>query len=214
LVAKWSQPTPAPNLQDLRNYLQQPLAENEKIPITQSTFDFLTRDTSFIDHPTSALSAEQLEILFRVSTEERAKVVEVPFVSAIESTPPVSGTEDLFHSTWDANISGILRLILPDAEPIRNSNRNTSTALKRPDYGFLIKNHCIVRGEEKGSESSGDPERELVDKLVWTYHPLPCILGLLWISLSFKAFLCMCYRISCNYNARPLCCNYSATLDN
>ncbi len=63
---------------------------------------------------------------------------------------------------------------------IHNRNENTSTALKWPDYGFLLYRHCILRGEEKGNGTSGDPKKELLDKLVcWTYKPLKYILGLL-----------------------------------
>jgi hypothetical protein len=195
-------------LQNLHIYLQRPLAEDEKIPIPQDEFDWLSRN---MEHPEFELSAEQLAALFRVSTDERTRRLEWIFSSAIESIPPAYGTEELFHSTWDRNISNILEFILSRAEIIRNSNRNTSTALKRPDYGLLIKNHCILRGEEKGSNTAGNPAEELVDKLIWTYDPLPYILGLSWILLSLKAFLCICYRISRNYHRRPLYCNYSPT---
>jgi hypothetical protein len=79
---------------------------------------------------------------------------------------------------WDNNIANILQLILPEAEFIRDSDRDTSTALKRPDFGFLVKNNCILRGEEKGLESREDPKQELLDKLIYTYQPLKYILGL------------------------------------
>ena len=91
---------------------------------------------------------------------------------------------------------------------IRDCNCNTSPALKRPDYSFLSKNKRVFRGEERGSEPAGDPERELVDKLRWIYDPLPYFLGLLWILLSLKAFLCICDRISRNCHERRICGNY------
>jgi hypothetical protein len=179
-VARWSQPIAATSLQTLGTYLQQPLIEEEKIPISQNQFNKLCVPYS-IESPRNALSAEQLSTLFRVSADERARDAYQVCLTAIRLVSPAEGTEDLFHSTWDINISHILHFILSDAKPIRNSNQNTSTALKRPDYGLLVKNHCVLRGEEKGSDSIGDPKQELANKLIWTYSPLPYILGLLWI---------------------------------
>jgi hypothetical protein len=178
-VAKWLQPISTLSLSNLHIYLQQPLAEDEKIPIPQDIFDWMSRNPSFFESPELELSAEQLATLFRVSRDERAWSAQVPFVFAIESEAPASGREDVFHSTWDNNISRIFRLILSDAESIRNSNRNCSTALKRPDYGLLLKGHCVLRGKEKGSDPVGDPKQELVEKLIWQYSPLSYILGLL-----------------------------------
>jgi hypothetical protein len=211
LVEKWSRPIPeqALDLHNLMLHLQHPLAEDEKIPISQDSFDDLTKVSSKVLFPESALSAEEAKTLFRVSEDESATPLEQLFVTAIERNPLSSGTEDAFHGTMEDNIGWILRTLLPEGVPIRNSNRNTSTALKRPDYGFLVKGHCLVRGEEKGTNPAGDPKQELVEKLHrWTYEPLPFILGLLWVSLSLKPFLCICYRLSCNYHGRPLCCDY------
>jgi hypothetical protein len=210
LVEKWSQPSPTLRLQDLHTYLRRPLEEDEKIPISQKVFDRMSNSSSSVP-PESVSTAEELATLFRVSTDEWAGDVETLFVYAVNKKCPESGTEDRFHSTWDQNISDILTLILSYAQPIRNSNRNASTALKLPDYGLLVKNHCIFRGEEKGSYTSGHPARELVDKLKWTYDPLPYILGSSCILLSLKAYLCICYRISRSYHGRPFCCNYSPT---
>jgi hypothetical protein len=201
-------------LQNLSSHLQQPLAEDEKIPISQDQFDKLSTLSSSAAFPEAALSAEEAATLFRVSEDEHADDFEQLFFTAIALSPPTRGTEDAFHGTWDNNIGNILKLILPAGETIRNSNHNTSTGLKPPDYGFLLKGHCYVRGEEKGTDSTDDPEQELIDKLRWTYQPLPFIFGLLWISLSLKALLCICYRLSCNCHGPPLCCNYSATFDN
>jgi hypothetical protein len=215
-MQKWKRPIPeqALSLQNLSVHLQQPLAEDEKIPISQDQFDILSKMPFSVESPEFALSAEEAKTLFRVSEDERTWGVERLFISAIEWPPPAYGTEDNFHSTWQDNIGKILKLILPAGQSIRNSNRNSSTALQWPDFGFLVKGHCVFRGEETGPASDGDPERELVDKPIWTYDPLPYILGLLWVSLSLKAFLSICYRLSCNCRGRPLCCHYSATFDN
>ena len=170
-MEKWSRPVDSLDFLPLRAHLDRPLAEDEKVPIPQREFDLMLRDLT-------SLNPGQLATLFRVSEEECAPEVEEVFRTTVKYAPPPSGTDDLFHYTWDNNISRPLKLILQDAEAIRNTNHNTSTGLKRPDYGLLIKNNCILRGEEKGSESPGDPGAELVDKLIWTYSPLPYVLGL------------------------------------
>jgi hypothetical protein len=214
LVAKWSRPISGLSLTDLRAYLQRPLAEDEKIPIPQRRFDRLSKHPFLAESPELALSHEQVATLFRISTDEWAEDAEALFACAIDSVPPASGTKDLFHATWDNNILRILRFILSNAKPIRNSNDNTRTALKWPDYGLLINNHGVLRGEERSSDGAGDPERDLVNKCIWSYDPLPYILGSLWILWSSKVFLFIYYRISRKGHGRPVCCNSSRTLDN
>jgi len=189
-VARWSNPVPTANVDALRIYLHQPLTEEEKIPIPQHSFDILC--FPYIDEY-GALTDQELLTLFRVSTNEHAYRGSLLFMNAISSTPPLTGTEDLFHSTYDNNISSIVKFILGRVTPIRNSNRGTSTALQRPDYGLLVNENCILRGEEKGSDSAGDPKRELVDKIVqWKWHPLRYILGYYaeTTKVSFVAITC------------------------
>jgi len=41
----------------------------------------------------------------------------------------------------------------------------------------LVNNHCLLRGEEKGENSSGNPKDELENKIKWTYDPLLFIFG-------------------------------------
>lgn len=208
---RWSYPVPTANVDALRIYLQQPLKEEEKVPIQQTVFDGLC--FPHIDQH-GALTAQQLSTLFRVSTNESADRVSLLFMNAIISTPPPTGTEELFHSTYDNNISSIVKFILGLATPIRNSNRGTSTALQRPDYGLLINEHCILRGEEKGSDSAGDPKRELVDKIVqWKWHPLRYILGQLWFFCDLTKLLYIRTRILCRNHESLLCCNYLSAFE-
>ncbi|KAF8576604.1 hypothetical protein K439DRAFT_646707 [Ramaria rubella] len=47
----------------------------------------------------------------------------------------------------------------------------------RPDFGFLVQNVCVFRGEEKGPENPEDPRAELADKLMWVYNPAEYMLG-------------------------------------
>ena len=177
LQARWSRPVCAETPEALLIHILRPLLEEEKIPIRQKKYDKLCFPSS-----SDALSAEQVSTLFRVSQDQHAEAVLRICDYAIEIAES-NGTEDFYHVTYDVNISRVLKFIVSGAtntKSIRNSNENTSTDLKRPDYGLLLYGHCILRGEEKGDGTSGDPKQELVDKLVrWTYKPLKYILGLL-----------------------------------
>jgi hypothetical protein len=180
LVARWARPVPAPGVEALRTHLRQPLKEEDKIPISKKLFDRLC-----VRYPqgsrVNALSSHELSTLFRVSGDECAYDLQTLFQYAIQSEPPPTGTEDLFHSIYGINIAKIIEFILSNATSIRNSNRNSSTALQRPDYGLIVNTHCILRGEEKGSGTPGDPEKELLLKLRrgWDHNPLRYTLGLL-----------------------------------
>jgi hypothetical protein len=187
LVKKWSRPVPATNLASLRSYLQRPLEDDEKIPISQEEFDCVCASYSAAS-PQLSLRHEELSALYRVSTNEQAPKAHQTFSYAIYHIPPTSGTDCRFHSTWDLNISHILQLISSTAYCVRDDNRGTSTGSYRPDYGLLLKGHCIFRGEEEAPNSTGDPKRELLDKVTWSYD-LPYILGLLWILLRFERVL-------------------------
>ena len=180
LAEKWSHPVPAYTIDDLRLHIQKPLEEDEKIPISRKKFDSLC-----VPHALQArvdtVSDQQLSTLFRVSADRRAERVESDFLHVMRRRVPQTGTVDTFHVTYDLNISTIIEFILTSTTSIRNSNQNTSTALKCPDYDLLVNNYCLLRGEEKGSDTVGDPEKELVTKIGhWVYKPLPFILGLLW----------------------------------
>ena len=161
------------------SHLQRPLEEEEKIPITQKDLDELLVPYSG-DRLLTSLSTRHLLTLFRVSADKRASPIALCFISAIQFTPPSAGTEDRFHSTYDKNITEILEAILPGVEAIRNSNKEASMALKRPDFGLLANGYCILRGEETGTETVREPEQGLCGKIArWEYDPLPFILGLL-----------------------------------
>ncbi|CAG8770788.1 12051_t:CDS:2, partial [Acaulospora colombiana] len=130
------------------------------------------------ESPELELKAEELKTLFRVSEDERANFLHARIMIVLISQPPESGTEASFHYTWDSNISQIIKTIISNGSPIRDNNRDTNTALKRPDYGFLVKKYCLFRGEEKAPDSSDDPKKELRVKLVdFSYQPLKYILG-------------------------------------
>ena len=116
--------------------------DQEKIPIPQEDFDRLcvpySRESS-----RNAFSAQQLLTLFRVSADEHAVGASEHFLTAIRLLPLLSGTECLY-TTYDINISHNVNFILSEAKPIRDSNRNTNTALKLPDYAILVSKYCIL----------------------------------------------------------------------
>ena len=177
LLNRWKCPTPAPDIHHLRDLLQRPLEEDEKVPISQTKFDELLKP--YDGHVgMSTIDPETLSTLFRVSPHKHAPRIALRFTYAIQMAPPSTGTEDSFHGTYDSNISEILRLIILGVKPGRNTNKGTSTALKWPDYTLSINNNCIFRGEE-GSETDGNPRVELYEKIDhWLWYPLDYILGL------------------------------------
>ncbi|KAG8810560.1 hypothetical protein FRC18_003997, partial [Serendipita sp. 400] len=177
LLARWRQPIAVPEVVTLLGHLRTPLSEEEKVPISQAEFDHLVTIYN-PDSPKSELRAENVAALFRDTDDEEAHSILVTFESALAWSPPASRTESAFHAIWDNNISRIIGTVLFDGNFIRDSDQNTNTALKRPDYGFLIKKYCLFRGEEKPPDSSDNPKQELIEKLVdFPYQPLKFILG-------------------------------------
>jgi hypothetical protein len=51
-------------------------------------------------------------------------------------------------------------MVLSTTDSIRNCNHDMSMGLKIPDFGFMVKNHCVFRGEETPSDSEDNPERQ------------------------------------------------------
>ena len=211
LVTTWSQPVHIENVDALRSHLQQPLAQNEKVPISQEGFNALCVPYSE-ESRWSSLTAQELSTLFQVGTVDRASAIKRRFMTAITAVPPLFSTEDGFHYTYDNNIRENVKFILSNTNDQRNSNNRTSTGPKRPDFSLLINNYCLFRGEEKGGLSTGKPEDELTSKITcWEYGPLPFVLGLLQFYCHLTGSLCLCNRISYKSHNTQLCCNYSPT---
>jgi hypothetical protein len=117
-------------------------------------------------------------MLFRIDYEERAEGLYALFYAGLTDNPPNhDATENAFISFWDGNIRKIMQSLIPGGVSIRDSNRHTSTAAQRPDFGFLYLNVCPFRGEEKSPGNLDDPRAELNHKMTWTYDPAPYILG-------------------------------------
>ena len=184
--------TKLPLVQELRALLEKPLADSEKVPIQQEKYDAL-----FSDLRPDVCSRRDLDTLFTIGVE--VPVLAIIF-TAVSGPPPSSGTECAFVSFLDANIRGIVELLIPEGTSIRNSNRHTEMRNLRPDFGFLLGTACPFRGEEKGPEDVADPRAELVDKLKadkfgWVYKPAPFMLGkrlccYILISTLFIGYYC------------------------
>jgi hypothetical protein len=159
-----------PSLIELERIADSPLSEEEKIPLSPSRFNDLISSVNLRDICTE----DDVRVLFD-SRPGGGPLDEVFFTVA--KSPPDSGTEDFFISFWDRNIRDILEIVVPAGRSLRNSNFNTATGNLRPDYGFLVDDRCVFRGEEKPPRSTDDPREELVSKLEWVYTPAPFVLG-------------------------------------
>ena len=158
-----------PSVEELKGVLEEPLADSEKVPITESLYASLV-SLLFPDK----CDEDTIGTLFKIGELDPNLLL---FFSAVATSSPVGGTEDSFHSFWDDNIRKPIELLIPTGKSIRNSNQHTETRNLHPDYGFLLKNVCSFRGEEKGPEDSDDPKAELANKLNWVYEPAPYMLG-------------------------------------
>jgi len=172
LLREWQKPAEAPDHTTLMAHLRRPLSEDEKIPISKSWFERLLMVNNNLTK-TEALA------LFRITERVQAPRIRDDAMYLLAApVPPVTGTEASFHVIWDTNISSLLLRVLNYGEAIRDSNHGTGSGLKRPDYGFLVNNYCLFRGEEKPPGSKEDPRTELSQTLeTWKYAPLTYTLG-------------------------------------
>jgi len=176
LRSRWNKPLEVP-LVGLHDYLNSPLDHEEKIPISNSNWQrLLLEKPGALEH---VCYAADLKFLFRVSEDEEADFIWSHVLEAIVCpSPNLTGTEDSFHSFWDDNIRKILCTSLNIGSWIRNSNKNTYSGTLMPDFGLLLGDRCLFRGEEKRPSYDGlDPLEELTQKTRWVYDPAPYILG-------------------------------------
>jgi hypothetical protein len=101
----------------------------------------------------------------------------IKLYTAVVESPAMTGTEEYFRGFWDKNIKEVIELVLGQGQSFRNSNNNTQMRQMRPDFGLLLRNVCVFRGEEKGPQNTEDPRAELINKLMWVYKPAEYILG-------------------------------------
>ena len=206
IIKQWAISVDARTEFDIRRTLHTPLTNEEKIPITKQEYDDMLRTN--LSNQEELLTTENLDTLFRVSNEDAASMLyKHIWVRIINNTPHAYGTESSFHSFWDDQIGRTLRLIL-NGTFIRDSNRETSTGLLRPDYGFLLRGHCLFRGEEKPPGTRDAPLEELKNKIVeWTYSPLDYILGESHVRLALIKSKSVFLRVYCCWCQNPTCCD-------
>lgn len=164
-----------PTVAALITYLNEPLEEEHKIPISH---DLLMKFVSAGDvrFMCSQADAEQL---FRSSEGEESDYFSTLMKAAMMKCPPNYDSTDCgFHSFWDNNIRNILDALISRGKSIRNGRGEMSSAAKRPAFGFLMGGVCTFRGEERPYTFFGDhPKTELFSELTWTYDPAPYVLG-------------------------------------
>jgi hypothetical protein len=158
-----------PPLRDLKAFLEQPLTEEEKIPISHENFDELLGDP--IDE---TCSEEEVAILFRRVDIGSISLLALFYLAAATS-PTTPGPKEYIHSFWDENIKKILEVMLQERHSIRKSNANKLT--RDPGFGLLVRNVCVFRGEELPRLHQEDARSVLVDKLAWVYQPAEYLLG-------------------------------------
>ena len=147
ILKQWAISVDARTEFDIRRTLDTPVT-NEKIPITQQQYDDLLRTNP--SNQEELLTTENLDTLFRVSNEDSASMLyKHIWVRIINNNPHAYGTESSFHSFWDDQIGRTLRLIL-NGTFIMDSDHETNTGLLRPDYGFLLRGHCLFQVPRRG----------------------------------------------------------------
>ncbi|PPQ84849.1 hypothetical protein CVT25_004985 [Psilocybe cyanescens] len=166
-----------PSINELIGALKEPLVELEKIPITPLMFKSLISMLL-----PDKCDEDTIKSLFTIGELDPNLVL---FYSAVATPPPITGTEESFHSFWDDNIRKPIELLIPTGKTIRNSSEHTETRQLRPSFGFLIHKICPFRGEEKGPEKPEDPKAELAGKLNWVYDPAHYMLGYYSSALVF-----------------------------
>jgi hypothetical protein len=165
--------TQLPPLRDLFAILDRPLDEAERVTISNEAYDDLITPLHERD---DTCKEEDVAILFKRGDIDVLSPLSNLYAVVVES-PGATGTEEYYRGFWDKNIKDVVELVSQHGKSFRSNNRNTETKRMRPDFGLLIQDVCVFRGEEKGPENPEDPRAELVDKLTWVYDPAEYMLG-------------------------------------
>jgi hypothetical protein len=144
-------------------------------PMSKDILDKLV----FSGVPKTMCNRDDVRQLFRSSEDEEAEYFYDLWKMAIMRDPPhADGTVRSFHSFWDRNIRDILEELIDWGKSIRSDKDETSTASKRPSFGFLMGGVCTFGGEEGSVMFSGHlSKKKLFSNLTWTYDPAPYLLG-------------------------------------
>ncbi|KAI9455621.1 hypothetical protein HD554DRAFT_2178403 [Boletus coccyginus] len=174
IIARWRSKhlqAELPTIDELASFVDHPLSDDEKIPISINYFNGLLSSPLELH---DICTPNDVQLLFRPG--HGGTLLDKIFW-AVATSPPYDGTQRAFISFWDNNIRDIVELLLPTGWSIRNSKEHTATMRCRPDYAFLMNNLCPFRGEEKSPQSTADAKQELADKVAWAYDPAPYVLG-------------------------------------
>lgn len=174
IIARWRSKhiqAGLPTIDELANFVDRPLSDDDKIPISLNFFNALV-SSSLERH--DVCTPNDIQLLFRVG--HGGTLLDRIFW-VVAGNPPYDGTEQAFIHFWDENVREVVELLHPTGRSTRNSSKHTATMGCRPDYAFLINKLCLFRGEERSPESTDNPKQELADKLAWAYDPAPYVLG-------------------------------------
>ncbi|PFH51591.1 hypothetical protein AMATHDRAFT_2870 [Amanita thiersii Skay4041] len=170
-----------PSLHDLPNYLDLPLAPSEKIRIPGEDYGHLLVENS--QFPEHLCLTEHLYTLFRPSAEKAAFRFYYEVLLGIATSPPAdwdpTTTERIFIPFWHRNIASILSVCFDQSKTTRESHNETEIDSFKPDFGLLLDNCCISRGEERLASVGEDTLRvSLAEKVRWVYDPAPYVPGI------------------------------------
>jgi hypothetical protein len=125
-------------------YLDKPLEENEKVHLSQySMTTLLSCGEPTITCAESDLCSEDEE------ADYHSTILKIAIVTG---APDGDGTKASFISFWDDNIRKFLSVAFALNKVIRDSNRDTSTTRRRPDFSILKYGVCTFR-EGRGTAS-------------------------------------------------------------
>ncbi|TFK70253.1 hypothetical protein BDN72DRAFT_958969 [Pluteus cervinus] len=165
-----------PAIQDLpllKEYLEKPLCDNWKIPLSRFKWEKLLLERAEL--PNDECYDRDLQLLFRPSEDETADAIWYLLREVITNGPlDPNGTEKSLHEFWDSNILKILVRCLP-ASSFRGDR---DSGLMQLDLGVLLAGVCVFRGEEKRKRFTGKhPRLTLQEKTRWVYDPAPYVLA-------------------------------------
>ncbi|KAI6145599.1 hypothetical protein BKA82DRAFT_995780 [Pisolithus tinctorius] len=158
--------TDFPPVEQLRELVEMPLAESEKIPVSDRMYAALTSERG-----SDFCSEDHVGELFKVA-EFDPRFSALYF--AVDQSAPNCGPEFSFIPFWDNNICNVIALLVPGGRAIRHSPTDISNF---PKFGFLVNHVCLFRGEERAPHGKDDPRVELIKKFQWTYGSVPYMFG-------------------------------------
>ncbi|KAI6005018.1 hypothetical protein F5J12DRAFT_834060 [Pisolithus orientalis] len=143
------------------------LDKSEKIPLTETMFEFLVGK-----HIRGRCSMDAASSLFKIgdfNTDCTAN-----YNAVFEPAPNDDCTAYGLLHFWDSNIRSILQILVPYGRAIRDCLHSGPT---HPGFAFILKNVCPFRGEETALDFPNNPKAALIDKFIWRYDPAPYMLG-------------------------------------